>query len=123
MDTILWIAQALLAFAFGMAGIMKVLTPKEKLSENMSWVNDFSPMQVRGIGTLEVLAAVGLILPPVTDILPWLAGLAAVGLILTMIGAAMTHYRRNEVPLIMVNMVLLAIAAFVAVGRLFIEPF
>lgn len=122
MNTPIWIAQILLALAFGMAGIMKATQPKEKLAANMAWVNDFSQTQVRGIGTLEFLGAVGLILPALTGILPVLTPIAAVGLILVMIGAIFTHIRRKEYGIIVVNVVLLAIAAFIAYGRFVAVP-
>jgi uncharacterized membrane protein YphA (DoxX/SURF4 family) len=122
MNTPIWIAQILLALAFGMAGIMKATQPKEKLAANMAWVNDFSQTQVRGIGTLEFLGAVGLILPALTGILPVLTPIAAVGLILVMIGAIFTHIRRKEYGIIVVNAVLLAIAAFIAYGRFVAVP-
>lgn len=117
MNTALWIVQILLALAFGMAGFMKATQPKEKLAKQMGWVNDFAANTVKGIGALEILAAIGLILPMLTGILPILTPLAAVGLILTMIGAAVTHLRRKETPMIAINAVLLVLAAFVAYGR------
>src|SRR6266508_4530524 len=69
------------------------------------------------IGALEVLAAVGLILPAALDIAPVLAPLAAVGLVLLMVGAFIAHVRRREAQAIVVTLVLLALAAFVAWGR------
>ena len=63
MNTALWIVQALLAIAFLMAGAMKTFQPKEKLAEKMGWVEDFSQGQIRTIGILEILGALGLILP------------------------------------------------------------
>ncbi|MDQ5853545.1 MAG: DoxX family protein [Chloroflexota bacterium] len=117
MNIALWIVQALLAVAFGMAGIMKLTQPKEKLAAQMGWVEDFAPTTVKGIGLLEVLGAIGLILPRLTGILPWLTPLAAIGLVLTMLGAIVTHLRRHENQMIVANVVLLALAAFVAYGR------
>lgn len=122
MNIALWIAQGLLAAAFLMAGLMKATQPKEKLSANMAWVNDFSQSQIRTIGILEILGAIGLILPAVTGILPILTPLAALGLALTMIGAALTHWRRGESQMIVVNTVLLLLAAFVAYGRFLVVP-
>jgi len=122
MDTIVWIAQILLALAFGMAGVMKATQPKEKLAANMGWVNDFSQNAVRGIGTVEMLGAIGLILPALTKIFPVLTPVAAVGLVLVMVGAIFTHIRRKEFPLVAVNLVLLAIAAFIAYGRFVAVP-
>ena len=109
MNVVVWIVQILLALAFGAAGFMKITQPREKLQTNMKWVEDFAPNTVKGIGTLEVLAAIGLILPFLTGILPVLTPLAAIGLILTTIGAIITHIRRGEAPFTVVNLVLLQI--------------
>ena len=120
MNIALWIVQALLAIAFLMAGGMKLMQPKEKLAERMAWVEDFSQNTIRGIGLLEVLGAIGLILPWALTIVPELTGFAAIGLVLTMIGAAVTHLRRGETQMIVPNVVLGLLAAFVAYGRLFL---
>ncbi|MBK6870762.1 MAG: DoxX family protein [Kineosporiaceae bacterium] len=118
MNVFLWILAGLLAVAFLGAGAMKLSQPKAKLSASgMPWVDDFSAGQVKTIGALEVLAAIGLIGPPLTGIAPVLAPLAALGLVLTMIGAAVVHARRGETQGIVVNAVLLILAAVVAWGR------
>jgi len=117
MEIALWIVQVLLALAFGLAGAVKFTQPKEKLAPRMKWVEDFAPAIIKAIGAVEVLGALGLILPALTGILPILTPLAAVGLVLTMIGASLTHLRLREYPGIAVNVVLLALAAFVAYGR------
>lgn len=96
MNIIYWIITALTALAFLAAGLMKLTQPREKLTPQMPWVNDFPQGTVRAIGALEVLGALGLILPRVTGILPALSTVAAAGLILTMIGAATVHLRRKE---------------------------
>ena len=101
---------------------MKLSQPKEKLAQNMGWVEDFSQPAVRLIGAVEVLGAIGLVLPALTGILPWLTPLAALGLVLTMVGAALTHLRRKEYGNIAVNVALLVLAAFVAYGRYFVLP-
>src|SRR5579859_5106043 len=100
MNTAVWIVQILLALAFLMAGATKLTQPVEKLAERMAWVNDFSPSIVRAIGAVEVLGALGLILPAWTGILPWLTPLAAAGLVLDMIGASLEHARRKEFSMI-----------------------
>lgn len=122
MNIALWIVQGLLAAVFLMAGGLKASRPKEKLIEKMASMEDLSAGQIKTIGILELLAAVGLILPQVTQILPILTPLAAVGLILTMIGAAITHLRRGEIQAISMNIVLLFLAAFVAYGRFVLSP-
>jgi uncharacterized membrane protein YphA (DoxX/SURF4 family) len=116
-NVVLWIVAALLAVAFVAAGLMKLTQPKEKLAANMAYVEDFSGGAVKAIGALEILAAVGLVLPAVLDIAPVLVPLAALGLVVVMIGAAVVHARRGENQMIGTNLVLLALAAFVAWGR------
>jgi uncharacterized membrane protein YphA (DoxX/SURF4 family) len=117
MDVVLWIIAGLLALVFLGAGLTKLVQPKEKLAATMGWVDDFSPGTVKLIGALEVLAAIGLVLPAALDVVPVLVPLAAVGLVALMIGAAVTHARRGETPMIAVNVVLLVLAVVVAWGR------
>jgi len=118
MNVALWIVAALLAAAFAAAGAMKLSQSREKLvSSGMGWAEDFSPGTIKAIAALEVLAAVGLILPAVLDVATVLVPLAALGLVLLMVGAAVTHARRGETPMIAINAVLLVLAAFVAWGR------
>ncbi|ADB74697.1 DoxX family protein [Geodermatophilus obscurus] len=118
MNVVLWIVAGLLAVAFLAAGLMKLTQPKKKLADSgMGWTEDFSDGAVKGIGALEVLGAAGLILPAALDIVPVLVPIAATGLALLMLGAAVTHARRKESTNIVVNIVLLALAAFVAWGR------
>jgi len=121
LNTILWIFQVILAMMFLMAGAMKMMQPKDKMVEKMAWVEDFSQGQIRVIGILEVLGALGLVLQAITGILPVLVHLSALGLALTMIGAFFTHLRRKEtVPMGVMNMMLFAMAIFVAYGRWFV---
>ena len=117
MNVFLWIVAGLLALGFLGAGAMKLSQPREKLAASMGWVNDFSAPMVKTIGALEVLAALGLVLPAATGIAPILTPLAAAGLVLVMIGAIVTHLRRGEKQMIVVNVVLLILAAVVAWGR------
>ena len=118
MNVTLWIIAGVLAAAFAAAGLMKIAQPKAKLAESgMGWTEDFSDGQVNGIGALEVLGAIGLILPAALDIAPILTPIAAAGLALLMVGAAVTHVRRGEQSMVPVNLVLGGLAAFVAVMR------
>jgi uncharacterized membrane protein YphA (DoxX/SURF4 family) len=118
MSLALWIIAGLLAVAFLASGAMKLTQPKAKLAaRGFGWVEDFSAGTVKAIGTLEVLAAVGLLLPAALDIAPVLVPLAAVGLLLLMLGAAITHLCRHEAQAMVVSLVLLAVAAVVVWGR------
>ena len=118
MNIVLWIIAGLLAVAFLAAGLMKLAQPKEKLAASgMGWTESFSPGAVKTIGALELLAAIGLVLPALLDITPVFVPLAALGLVLLMIGAIVTHARRKENPMIGTNVVLLILAAVVVWGR------
>ena len=118
MNIALWIVAGLLAVAFLFSGATKVLRGKDDLIKaGMGFVEDFPMPAVRAIGALEVLAAIGLILPALLDIAPILVPLAATGLVLMMIGAIVVHLRRGETKAIGPNIVLLLLAAFVAWGR------
>jgi len=116
-NVVLWILQGLLAVAFAGAGVLKSTRPKEKLAPQMPWVEDFSPATVRFIGVTEFLGALGLILPALTGIAPILTPLAATGIAVIMLLAAIVHARRKEPSGIAVTVVLLVLAATVAWGR------
>ncbi|MEV7009140.1 DoxX family protein [Streptosporangium sp. NPDC051022] len=118
MNVALWIVAGLLAAAFALAGLMKLAQPKERLAASgMAWTEDFSAVAIKAIGGLEVLGAIGLILPAALGIAPVLTPLAATGLAITMVGAAVVHVRRKENQAIGANVVLLVLAVVVAWGR------
>jgi hypothetical protein len=131
MNIALWIIAALLAAVFLAGGALKIIFSKEKLVVTgrrsneafVGWMEDFSAGAIKAIGVLEVLGAVGLILPAALGIAPPLVPLAAVGLVLLMAGAIITHLRRHEALPILGNIVYLALAAFVAWGRFGPESF
>lgn len=118
MNVALWIVAGLLAATFLLAGIMKMMQPKEKLAASMGWVEHYEPRQIKLIGLLEALGAVGLIVPALTGILPILTPLAAIGIALVMVGAMARHLGRgNETNMVAMNMAFLLMALFVAWGR------
>lgn len=117
MNVFLWILQIVLAAMFAMAGVAKSTQPKEKLAARLPWVEDFSPGTVRFIGVVELLAAIGLVAPAATGILPVLTPLAATGLAIVMVLAMNTHRRRREPGAIAFNAVLFAVAVAIAWGR------
>jgi hypothetical protein len=115
MSVAYWVAAGLLALVFLGAGGAKLLRPRSALRANMAWVDDFSDAQVKGIGALEVAGAAGVILPPLLGVLPLLAPLAAAGLAIIQVGAAATHIRRGERPMVIGNAVLITLAVVVAI--------
>jgi uncharacterized membrane protein YphA (DoxX/SURF4 family) len=117
MNVVVWVLQVLLALAFLLAGVMKSTQPRQRLATSMGWVEDFSDNTVRTIGVLELLAGIGLLLPAVTGAATVLVPLAAVGLVLLMVLAALTHRRRGEPQMIWINATLLLVAVVVAWAR------
>jgi uncharacterized membrane protein len=91
-----WIVAGILALFYLYSGGIKVIQTREQLQPMMAWV-DRTPMPaVKTIGVLEVLGAIGLILPPLTGIAPGLAIAAAIGLVLLQIGAITVHLSRRD---------------------------
>lgn len=121
MNSALWIVQILLAVVFLGTGGVKLNQSKERLEE-LGIGHGFQLSTLRTIGLLEVLGGIGIILPALTGILPWLTPLAAVGFVLTMIGAILTNLRFRDYPKIGLNVVLLGLALFVAYGRFALTP-
>ncbi|MFJ5696061.1 DoxX family protein [Arthrobacter sp. NPDC093125] len=118
MNIILWIITSLLTLLFLAAGTMKIAQPKAKLAASgQGWAEDFPERAVKGIGTAEILGALGLILPAVLNIATVLVPTTATGLFLLMIGAAITHARRGEIPNVIINIALGILAAGVALAR------
>jgi hypothetical protein len=115
----LWVVQGLLALVYLFSGGLKVVRPREKLvaSGNFEWMKDSSDISVRAIGLVEVLGALGVVLPWLTGIAPILTPIAAIGLVAVQIGALRVHLVRSERQPLPANVLLLLLAAFVAVGR------
>jgi hypothetical protein len=125
MDLTLWIAAGLLAAVAMAGGISKTFVPKAKLAaaHGGEWTAGASVGFVKTLGVLELLAAVGLILPAIVDIAPVIVPITAVCWVLLMIGAMITHGRLGQFKLVMLNLVYLALAAFIAWGRFGPESF
>jgi hypothetical protein len=124
MNVVLWIVAGVLALVFFVSGGMKLVRPKDRLAASgLSWTEDFGTGTVKLIGALEVVAALALILPAVLGIAAVLVPLSALGLAVLMIGAGITHRRRKEPQMIVVNGVLFVLAVLVACGRFGPYPF
>ena len=125
MSLALWIVGGVLSAVFLVGGVSKLVVPKERIAEFHAgkWVEDFSPGAVKALGVVDILAAVGLALPAVLDIAPVLVPMAAIGVMLLMIGAVITRLRTHLATTIVLDLLYLALAGFVAWGRLGPEPF
>lgn len=121
MNIILWVLQFLLGIYFFFTGIVHFIVPPG-LPAPMAWMYELSPGLHYFSGAAEILAGLGLILPGLTHIQPRLTPLAALGLVLVMLGAAVWHLQRNEPSNIVMNLILAALAGFVAYGRWRLSP-
>ena len=120
MNTVLWIIQVLLALVFLFAGGMKLVMPIEEMTKQMplplpGWFLRFT-------GIVEVLGAIGLILPWLLGIRPGLTPLAAAGLVIVMIGATVYTLAAGEIVPALISFVVGILAAFVAHGRWRLTP-
>jgi uncharacterized membrane protein YphA (DoxX/SURF4 family) len=120
MNITLWVLQILLAVAFFAHGWLFLMPPSPEIAAQMNaslprWFQLF-------LGFAEVLAAVGLILPGVAGIVPWLVPYAAGGLVIVMISATVFHVIRGELTSAAITAVLLAMASFIAYARWRIAP-
>jgi hypothetical protein len=118
-DLALWIAAGLLAAVALAGGVSKTVVRKEKLAAapGGEWTAAAGAGFVKSLGVLELLAALGLILPAATGIVPVLVPVTAVGWVLLMVGAMITHVRHGSAGFVALNLAYLAAAAFVAWGR------
>jgi DoxX-like family len=125
MHTTLWIAAGLLALVALAGGVSKTFVPKAKLAAHHGgeWTEPASVGFVKGLGILELLAAVGLILPALLDIGTVMVPVRALCWVALMVGAMITHGRLGQARFVALNLVYLALAAFVAWGRLGPEQF
>jgi hypothetical protein len=113
----LWAVQILLGLLFAFAGVTKASTPISELAKMMAWVPAVPPALVRFIGVSEFLGGLGLVLPSLTRIQPRLTVWAALGLVLIQVLAFFFHLSRSELQALPINVILGALAAFVAWGR------
>lgn len=116
-----WIASGLLAALYLGAGGTKAFAPIERVNAQMGWTTVTGPRLTRFIGIAEILGAIGVILPHLLGILPWLSVVAAFALVLVQVLAIGFHIRQKDDPKRMpMNVVLLLLALFVGIGLLFV---
>lgn len=114
----LWVAQGVLASSLLWATALKLFQPIEPLAMMWPWTGEVPVAMVKLAGVVDLLGALGLILPGLLRIQPKLTAYAAFGIIALMICASIFHISRGEGSLIGVNIVFVAIAGFIAWGRL-----
>jgi putative oxidoreductase len=119
MNIVLWVLQVLLAVAFFAHGVLLLMPPPDIAAQMLlslpRWFWVF-------LGVAEVLAAVGLTLPGLTRIMPWLVSWAAIGVMIVMVSATVWHIVRSEMSSAVITFVLLLIATYVAYMRARVMP-
>lgn len=126
MNTTLWIIAGVMTAVYLGGGACLVLLTKQKyrsLSPTWQYADDFGGGHLKAIGTIKMVGAVGLVLPPAVGVATVLTPLAASGLTLLMAGAVTTRFRRNEWTYLVGDVLFLALLAFLAWGRFSLEPF
>jgi uncharacterized membrane protein len=125
MNVALWALTALLAAGFLASGLNKLMKPKEQLAASgMEFVEDFGDSTVKGIGALEILGAMGLVLPAILGVgARVMVSLTATCLAVLMLGAVLTHARRREPQGLVVAGLLLGLTSLLAFARWGFAPF
>ena len=120
----LWVLQVVLALGFIVAGVSHAVDfHRASRRPRMDWMQAIGPERMRLIGALEIAGGLGLIVPALFGVAPWLSALAAVGLALLMLGALAFHLARREYAASVINAVLGGLAAVTAFGRAVVAPF
>ena len=122
MNAVLWLLQIVLALAFLALGLLMLTRSRERLLRVAGWVEDFPQPVVTAIGVLELLGAVGVVLPGVLGVAGAVVPVAALGLAVLLVGAIVTHLLRGEQDEVAAPVLLLVAAAVVAAGRLSAWP-
>lgn len=118
MDVALWVASAALGVVFTGSGVAKLFLSRERLlATGQTGIAPYPMPLIRVVASCELLAVIGLFAPWLTGTARWLTPTAAIGLIIVMCGAALTHASLREPRNVAINLALLLTAAFVAAGR------
>ncbi len=121
MNTTLWIIQSLIALTFLYSGINKSIFSEEKLvASGQTGVEGLPMPLIRFIGVVEILGAIGIILPLLLNILPVLTAISAIGFAVIMILAARIHYKRGEYKTVFINFIIFLMCLFIAYGRIYL---
>lgn len=113
LNTTLWILQGFVSLVFVLTGTVKLVLPREKLQTRMHWAASWPRWRIKLLGAAELAGVVGLLVPLMTGIAPFLTPVAALCLAVLMAGAIQTHRRLGEgfVPAVVVAVLCVTIAA------------
>ncbi|WOK08072.1 DoxX family protein [Imperialibacter roseus] len=113
----LWVTQGLLSVSFLCGAAMKLFQPVEQLSAMWPWTAEVPPAFLAFTGVVDLLGGVGIILPSLLRIKPWLTPVVAVAIVVQMVGASAFHVARGEASDIGANIVFALMALFIGWGR------
>ena len=115
----LWAVQLGLCALFLFAGVVKLTkTPAEMADMGWTWARSIPLRFTRVVGITELLGAVGIVLPAITRVMPFLVPLAALGFVVLQLSAIVLYARRGEASkTLWFNLILLAASLFVIWGR------
>lgn len=116
LNILLWSAQVIVAFMFLFAFYAKLIQPQEETVKTMPWVAE-QPILKTVTGVVDLLGALGLILPALLRIQPKLTIYASYGGILLMVAGIVFHVLRGETGVIGLNFILVAFLIFIIWGR------
>jgi uncharacterized membrane protein YphA (DoxX/SURF4 family) len=126
MNTAAWVLQIVLAVIFLLHGLLFTVAygaAAKRMEARGRPPSSLPPALRQFIGVAELAAAFGLTVPPAVHVFSWLAPVAAAGLVLVMVGAAIFHARKSEFPAMAVTVFLGGLAAFTVFVRLQVVPF
>lgn len=113
----LWVAQVLVFAAFSLFCAMKLFMPVETLAGMWVWPGQVPPAFLRAMGLVDLAGGLGVLLPALTRVKPGLGVLAALGCVLLQLAAMVFHASRGEFSGLPLNVILLALSAFILWGR------
>ncbi|HMU13315.1 MAG: DoxX family protein [Bacteroidetes bacterium] len=122
LNMVLWAMQGLLFLAFGALGLMSLTMPIPKLADLLTWPGAVPELLTRGIGAVEVAGAMGVFLPALVRMQPWITSYAAMGLTTVMICAVGYHMMLFQGKAMLPSIILGVIAGYVAWGRETVLP-
>ena len=117
LNVMLWIAQIILAILLFSGAVMKFM-PVEKISVMMPWTGQVPVFLLRLLAVIDLLGALGLLLPGLLHIKPVLVICASVGISILMLSAIVFHIYREEANVIGFNSICLLMAIFITMGRI-----
>ena len=120
MNILLWVLQALAALLYGASGVMKVFMFDDVSAE----IPSFAALPREAwmtLGIIELVCAVGLIVPAALHWRPALTVLAATVLAIESLVFVWVHVQYHEIASIILSGVLGLLMAFIAYGRMVLK--